>query len=175
MSRHSFYDKTTRPWVNARLTNASIVGHTTATEAKIWVRAWEEDNAGEPTDGQGLYWLVVSTLPIPSQLGQPQVVLDQNGQVSVVLNAAGGSSSLLPALVSAQSISLQYATDLTGTFELKGLQPATRYYYALFAGFERSQRWELGNEEPLHFRTRPTSATSVTFGVFSCHQPFTKH
>jgi len=175
MSRHSFYDKTTRPWVNARLTNASIVGHTTATEAKIWVRAWEEDNAGEPTDGQGLYWLIVSTLPIPAHLGQPQVVLDQNGQVSVVLNAAGDSSSLVPGLVSARSISLQYATDLTGTFELGGLRPATRYYYALFAGFERSQRWELGNEEALHFRTQPASATSVTFGVFSCHQPFTKH
>src|SRR4051812_16432650 len=108
MSRHGFYDKTTRPWVNARLTNASIVGHTTATEAKIWVRAWEEDNAGEPTAGQGLYWLIVSTSPIAAELGQPEVVLAEGGQVSVVLKSPAGTSHVLPALVSAQSISLQY-------------------------------------------------------------------
>jgi len=175
MSRHGFYDKTTRPWVNARLTNASIVGHTTTASAKIWVRAWEEDNAGEPTAGQGLYWLIVSTQPIPAELGQPEVVLAEGGRVSVVLSAPSGNRTVLSALVSAQSISLQYETDLTGTLAITGLQPGTRYYYGLFAGFERSQRWELGDEEPLFFRTRPANAASVTFGVFSCHQPFTKH
>lgn len=175
MSRHSFYDKTSRPWVNARLTNAAIVGHTTTTEAKIWVRAWEEDNAGEPTDGQGLYWLVVCTSAIPVHLGQPEIVLAQDGQISVVLVAPGGARSELPGLVSAQSISLRYATDLTGTFTVSELKPGTRYYYALFAGFERPQRWEVGDTDELSFRTRPEAASTVTFGVFSCHQPFTKH
>jgi len=128
MSRHSFYDKTSRPWVNARLTNAAIVGHTTTTEAKIWVRAWEEDNAGEPIAGQGPYWLVVCSAPIPAHLGQPQIVTEQGGQVSLILNGPGGTRSVLSSLVSAQSLSLRYQTDLTGTVTITDLQPGTRYY-----------------------------------------------
>ena len=35
---NSFVFKTERPWPNARLREGVIVGHTTATSAKIWVR-----------------------------------------------------------------------------------------------------------------------------------------
>lgn len=174
MSDLSFYNKTERPWLNARLTNAAIVGHTTETSAKIWVRAWEEDKNGEPTDGAGLYWLVLSSERIDGRRGQPMVERDAAGVFRVMLVAPDGTRTPLPGVVQTRSISLRYATDLTGTLTLGDLQPDQVYHYALFAGFDRAQRWELGNDQDLFFRTQVASARRVTFGVFSCHQPFTR-
>ena len=41
---NSFVFKSERPWPNARLGEGVIVGHTTATTAKIWIRAWQPGN-----------------------------------------------------------------------------------------------------------------------------------
>lgn len=49
MKRLHFYDREDRPWPCTRLTTASIVGHTTATSVRLWIRV------NEP----GTYFLVV--------------------------------------------------------------------------------------------------------------------
>ena len=165
MSELSFYNKTRRPWVGARLTNASIVGHTTETTTRLWVRAWEEDKHGQPTDGKGPYWLAVATSPIP-KTGKPEV---RTVDGTLTLHV-GGKKVENPVVI--VPISLTFSSDLTGVVDLDDLEPGTRYYYALFAGFERSQRWEVGHEDDLSFTTVPASPERVSFGLFSCHQPF---
>jgi alkaline phosphatase D len=49
----SFYDKKRRPWPNERLDRAAIVGHTTDTSARLWVRVKDE----------GAFQLLLSTDP----------------------------------------------------------------------------------------------------------------
>ena len=161
-----FYNKTERPWVGNRLTNAAIVGHTTPTSARIWVRAWEEDKNedGVSDDGEGRYWLMITEQPIDAT-GQPEI-RKSGGWPRVFI---GGTEVPTKAL---HSISLKFESDLTGVVDVDGLDPGRRYYYALFAGFERSQRWEVGNEDLLSFKTFPAEADHLSFGVFSCHQPF---
>lgn len=177
MGGQGFYYKTKRPWLNQRLTNAAIVGHATTTSVKLWVRAWEEDpEEGEqgqplPVSGDGLYWLVACTQPIEAGLGQPFVELRDDGPC-VVLH--GATETLLPGVVHLSRVQLRFATDLTSTVLIEGLEPGTRYHYALFAGFERPQRWEIGDSEPHFFRTQQANPSQMSFGVFSCHQPFTK-
>ncbi len=167
MSELSFYDKTRRPWVGTRLTNASIVGHTTRTTTRLWVRAWEKDKHGQPTDGEGLYWLAVAKKPIP-RTGQPEI-RKAGGKPALHV---GGTGKVKTAALT--SISLRYSTDLTGVVDVTGLAAGKRYYYALFAGFERPQRWEVGGEDDLCFTTVPSKPERVSFGLFSCHQPFKK-
>lgn len=161
-----FYSKTERPWNSKRLTNAAIIGHTTETSTRLWVRAWEEDKGQEdaPDDDLDRYWLMVTEEPIDTQL-QPRI--HRNGGERRVLLGDQEVST-----VSLKWISLKFATDLTGVVEIDNLQPGKRYFYALFADFDRTQRWEIGDTAKHSFRTVPRDQNRVSFGVFSCHQPF---
>jgi len=163
-----FYKKTERPWVNHRLTNAAIVGHTTPSSTRLWVRAWEEDKNkdGASDSGEGVYWLMVTEHEIDGT-GRPEI-LQRGGQPRVFIDGQEVATKAL------KPISLKFETDLTGVVDIEDLDPGRRYYYALFAGFKRSQRWEVGSQSPLSFRTLSRDPDRVSFGVFSCHQPFKK-
>jgi alkaline phosphatase D len=157
MSKLDFYDRgPDRPWVNRPLTNAAIVGHTTTDGARLWVRVWEP----------GKYWLLLSDTEIMVE-GVPVA----GGAGKAVLPLGDGSSLELPGLLLSKEF--DYSTDLTGVFELTGLQPGTEYYYCVFFDGERKDRWELRPDpERRKFRTRPEAPARVTFGLFSCHMPY---
>ena len=55
MKTFDFYDRgADRPWINPLLTSAVIVGHTTTTTTKLWLRAYQENT----------YRMVISSEPI---------------------------------------------------------------------------------------------------------------
>ncbi len=155
VSRLSFYDKEDRPWPGARLTSAAIIGHTTQTGARIWIRVWEP----------GDYCLVLSKTKI--DVGkQPCLV---GGKVE--LFSTVGKPEILDAHVVKKSIN--FDTDNTAVFDVQCLAPGTRYYYAVFAvKTKRRERWEIGRDHTHSFRTQRKDSAAVTFGLFSYHMPF---
>lgn len=173
MKNFEFYDRGgDRPWINPLLTNAAIVGHTTTITAKLWMRAYQEND----------YRMVVSPTPI---LNEQEAYVDwmpgtqtQNGKEVFVLKSAKGDEIRILDYASLSSpAKLKYDNDLTSVWELTGLQPNQRYYYAGFAVNvdERKTAWEVPPDSQYHrFRTQGEKQESVTFGLFSCHMPYKK-
>ena len=153
-SRLSFYDKEDRPWPGARLTSAAIIGHTTQTGARIWIRVC----------APGDYCLVLSETKIDVEK-QPYLV---RGKVK--LFSTDGKQEILDAHVVKKSIN--FDTDNTAVFDVEGLTAGTRYYYGAFAVAKRRERWEIGRDHTHSFRTQRKDSEAVTFGLFSCHMPF---
>ncbi len=154
--RFTFYDKEDRPWPSLRLTSSAIVGHTTDTTSRIWVRV------SEP----GSYCLLVSEQEIPKE-GRPGLSEEDTPQLS----RQGRKTLDLPGSVLEKQ--LDFSTDLTGVFDLTGLRPATRYHYALFSkDGQRREKWEVGRDAQHSFKTQASDPQEVTFGLFSCHMPF---
>jgi alkaline phosphatase D len=163
MGKFDFYDKgPDRPWINGRLTNAAIVGHTTANSVRLWVRVWEP----------GTYWLLLSVQKIEVD-GNP--VVDKKTSKATVLN--NGSVQTLPGTLWSKVIDKD--TDLTAVFDLTGLEQQTEYYYCVFSDHERGDRWELRPDPNRRkFRTAVDSShnqPAISFGVFSCHMPYKKN
>ncbi|MEM7307299.1 MAG: alkaline phosphatase D family protein [Planctomycetota bacterium] len=153
-----FYDKEDRPWPSNRLTSSAIVGHTSAKAARIWFRAWTP----------GDYCLVLSREPIEVDR-QPAVEEDLSAAFT---RASNGRKRRLGERVEVLR-DVGYGTDITGVFDVRDLEPGTRYHYAVFALDEdRSERWEIGRDHAHSFRTAAPDAESVRFGLFSCHMPF---
>lgn len=152
-----FYDKEDRPWPGARLTSGAIVGHTTSTSARIWVRAWEP----------GTYCLIVAEREI-DKAADPKPAGTR--AVDLVSRSNGASKRLACRLHAAK---IGYDTDLTHVFDVTGLAGGTRYHYAVFRkDGSRAEPWEVGRDEAHTFRTPPAAPERVTFGLYSCHMPF---
>ena len=145
----SFLDKEDRPWPNPRLTSASIVGHTTETSTRLWVRVKEP----------GAYELVISRERLAEWGAEMRVEEERMPALESVSADAGLSHTFTE------------DTDLTHTFDVTGLQPGTTYHYAVRSA---AGMWEMGWEQVLTFRTRPASMNVLTFGVHSCHMPYDK-
>ena len=163
VSRLSFYDKEDRPWPGARLKRAAIVGHTTQTTVRIWVRV------REPGD----YCLILSKKEIDAEK-QPRL---HKGKVKLL--GTRGKPKILDVHVvekvgkkKSGKKGINFDTDNTAVFDVDGLEPGTRYYYAVFAKSNRAERWEIGRDHTHSFRTQTVDAEAVTFGLFSCHMPF---
>ena len=149
------YDKEDRASALPRLFASAIVGHTTTDTARIWVRAHEP----------GDYYLIVSTNTLPES-GQPYDIHNQQLRVE-------DSTGLKPVIGELHEISLKYSTDVTGVIDLENLKAGTRYYYGLFSLIKkRSERWEVGRDAQLSFRTQPAEVEHCVFGFYSCHMPF---
>jgi len=149
-----------RPWVNVRLTSAGIVGHTTANSARLWIRVW---NAGS-------YALVVAEQPIPAA-GNLRPRLEAGR--AVLVDPAGAVRPLAGALVFTRSFAGD--SDFTGVFDLAGLKPATRYWYAVFPvdAPGNASAWELPPDEGHRlFRTQKAQSDELVFGLISCHMPY---
>ncbi len=160
-----FYgDGADRPWVNARLVSSAIVGHTTETSVKLWVRAWTA----------GSYCLLVSTSEIARGLAGSRPRLKDGDPA---LEDASGAM-----LQSFDCVHLEAAvdgtTDFTHTFEIGDLAEGRQYFYALFATDDNPAHnaWELA-PDPLGrtFKTLPQKRGRLTFGLVSCHMPFAKN
>lgn len=154
--RLTFYDKEDRPW-RGRLSSAAIVGHTTTTSSRIWVRA------SQP----GEYCFIVADQEIPTD-GQPRLGAD-----NVVETVRPTVTTPLTGILFMERRTLEFGSDITAVFDVSGLHPGFRYHYALFSLDEaRPERWEVGRDAPLSFRTQKASPATVTFGLYSCHMPF---
>jgi alkaline phosphatase D len=63
-------------------------------------------------------------------------------------------------------------------WEINGLQPGQRYYYAAFALDLKTRKtpWEIAPDNKVNrFKTQNGSQDSMTFGLFSCHMPYRKN
>lgn len=163
-SRLAFYDREDRPWPGARLKSAAIVGHTTQTTARIWIRV----------RAPGDYCLVLSETEI--DVGDRPQLDWENAR----LNPTPGKpenpdAHMLRKLAEPASgkKGIDFDTDNTAVFDVEGLAPGTRYYYAVFALKKKQvERWEIGRDHTHSFRTQGKDSEEVTFGLFSCHMPF---
>jgi alkaline phosphatase D len=138
-----------------RLSDGCILGHTTPHSTKIWVRVAVA----------GTYTLIVSTQRI-------QVAPDAIGEqlIDRYLQTIGIQNPIL------EHHDFQPETDKTHVFPISGLNPNTVYYYAVVAvpQVNINRRWRFGFENPHCFTTPLEKPTEVTFGYFSCHDPFKK-
>ena len=155
-----FYDKEFRPWVNARLTNSAMIGHTTATTVRLWFRVWKP----------GKYWLAVLAEDAGiSASGTPAVSAD--GKMTV--------DGEVVETISLMQKSFSYSDDLTQVFYVRGLNTKTRFRYVLFADSkddpDRKIAWEIGHDIEHFFQTDDDERDEVCFGLYSCHMPYTKN
>jgi len=138
-----------------KLQSMAIVGHTTDSSCKLWVRLYKPAK----------WWLVVSEKPLKGDLdtlGGREVddfLTDQQAQVVFV-----------------QSAEINQSTDNTHVFEINTLSAGKRYYYSVIADRQHAndtpRRTEIGNQEKKFFRTLPAQPDDVVFGFHSCHDPF---
>jgi alkaline phosphatase D len=129
-----------------KLQSASIIGHVTSDTARIWIRAYRP----------GTWSLVWSTKPIEGDLvkldGKPLAVFLKSFDCAY------------------ESYSFSWDDDLTHTFDLKGLDQNTVYYYYLMTdetdGTEAFRRTEIGCHKSLTFRTMADAMPDFSFGFY---------
>lgn len=147
-------DPTDTEMPHPKVASMAIIGHITSKTCKIWVRLYLEAK----------WWLVVSEKPLTGNLDS----LD-GMQVDTFL-----TSQKITALTYQANIT--EATDNTHTFLVRGLNPGKRYYYAVIADLAELQRiprrTEIGYSNRPFFDALPEDLSRITFGFFSCHDPF---
>lgn len=134
--------------LKCKLASAAIVGHTTSSTSKLWIRVYV-----------GGYWqLVVSAEPLEDDVLEAGEF--DAGRGHIIFN---------------DKYNFTDSTDLTHCFQITGLKPDTRYFYYVVVDKSRTdveRRVELGGGHQYWFRTLPKSITSLVFGFYSCHDPF---
>ena len=162
-STDSFIFKTDRPWPNARLKVAAIVGHATEDSARIWLRTgrpgafsllvFPHDRTLESSDGAAALGSALRAVPLPMD----------------------DAAALLPEMRRVDFEVADYAADTTYVADLEGLDPDTRYGYVLYDHDE--ERVLLGHNRPRRFRTPPPDdeRRAFQFALFSCHMPYAVH
>lgn len=129
MKTFHFYDRgSDRPWINPMLTNAVIVGHTTATSTKLWMRAYQENS----------YRMVICPEFL---LGHDEVATDWNPETNIkkgkeiffLKNTHNGDTREIANAVLTDKADLRFGQDITKVWEIDGLKPGQRYYYGAFA------------------------------------------
>ena len=162
-STDSFVFKTDRPWPNARLKVAAIVGHATESTARVWLR----------TGRSGAFALLVFpwTAGVESAGGEA-ALRSALGAVPLALDDA---AAVLPGMRRQDFEVGDYAADTTHVADLAGLDPDTRYGYVLFA--RDRERALLGHNRLRRFRTPPAQSErkAFQFALFSCHMPYAVH
>lgn len=165
--RHlTFYDSEDRPWPNERMKSSAIIGHTTRTDTRIWIRGEKE----------GAYWLVLAPAtkgPLPT--GEPpRIRAGANGDDTVIVNGANIQTTHTARII---GIEVANATDRTGVFDIDKLTAGSKYNYAVVARDPNSAdpaayAWVIGKDDALSVRTQAANPDRVTFGLYSCHMPY---
>lgn len=174
MKTFDFYDRgSDRPWINPMLTNAVIVGHTTATSTKLWMRAYQPNS----------YRMLLCPEPILNH-GEvatdwnPQTKIENGKEIFFLENANNGDTREIANALLTDQADLAFEHDITKVWEINGLQPGQRYYYAAFALNLKTRKtpWEIVPDNKVNrFKTQNGSQDSMTFGLFSCHMPYRKN
>lgn len=145
-------DPTSNEYKFSKLSSATIVGASTPSSVRLWVRPY-----------QGGWWSLVVT---EARLEGDLVRLEEKTVAQYLADR-----KIKPVFLAEAEIT--QASNLTHVFDVTGLRPNTRYHYALIASTrERSEvarRTELGADSPLVFRTPAAAPSGVTFGFYSCH------
>lgn len=139
-----------------KITTMAIIGHTTDTSCKLWIRVFRS----------ATWWLVVSEKPFTDDL---DLYYLNNEHVDDYFTGKNFPISYK------KSYKFSQDDDRTYTFNISGLKPNSRYYYALIADLEDAnkikRRTELGIERKW-FKTLPNNPNKITFGFYSCHDPY---
>ena len=143
--------KTERPWPNPRLKIAAIIGHTTATTSRVWVRTGQEGEFQllhfREDDSSAKEWFQNNKNMAPFPIGEaPQGV-----EVSPPFQTT-------------------WDTDATHVVDLDKLTPGKKFCYALYG--TKGERLILGHDKGHAFRTPSDGTGEFRFGLFSCHMPF---
>ncbi|MCY4487795.1 MAG: alkaline phosphatase D family protein [Deltaproteobacteria bacterium] len=156
----SFVFKTDRPWPNARLKVAAIIGHATSDSARVWLRT------GRP----GEFSLLV--YPREAALASSAGEAGLRAALSAAPLPLEDASAVLPEMRREDFEIADYAADTTRVVELRGLAPDTRYGYVLYA--RDRERVVLGHNRLRRFRTPPpeNERRAFQFALFSCHKPY---
>ena len=158
-SHDSFVFKTDRPWPNPRLKVGAVVGHTTATTARMWVRA---GRLGE---------FVFVTYPWEDALR----AFGSEEALSAFLSSVPFSFDETSSLTVSSRVAFtipDYSADTTHVVELDEMEPRTSYGYFLYDGAE--ERVILGHNRLRRFRTLGSEGEqrAFQFALFSCHMPY---
>ena len=147
-------DPTSNEQKYSKLTSAVIIGATTMDSVRLWVRVYQEER----------WTLVVTTAPLTGDL----VRLEEK---TIADFLAGQRIS--PVFMDSADIS--QVSNLTYVFDVTGLTPDTRYYYAVIADTaDAAQVWrrtEIGADKPQSFSTPAAVSHEIVFGFYSCHDP----
>lgn len=159
-SSDSFVFKTDRPWPNARLKVAAIVGHTTQDSVRVWLRT------GQPGEFSLLLYSRAAAL---ESSGGETALRAALGDTPLTLKRV---AALLPKMRREDFRIADYGTDTTAVVDLQGLDADTRYGYVLYA--RDLKRVVLGHNRLRRFRTPPPEdeRRAFQFAVFSCHMPY---
>jgi alkaline phosphatase D len=161
MGNLTLYDVENRPWTGPRLRNAAIVGHTTTSTTKIWIRSRLE----------GLHHFILTS-----------AALTQNDLNFGSREAADIISSLGAKILYKSSHNFRNSTDRTYVFEISKLisgaklNPGTEYFYYVFSDqVDLDPRIIIGRQDIHSFKTISASREKLSFGLYSCHDPFKKN
>lgn len=144
--------KTERPWPNKRLKIGAIVGHTTSTTAKLWLRTGK-------TGSYTLLWYSKEN--------------DENNEVFKGFKKVPYPLTEVPNGVLGRKFEINnWDDDSTVVLNLEDLNPDTDYGYGLYS--EGENRVVLGQDRLHNFRTMPEQDVSLSFGFFSCHMPYSE-
>ena len=148
-SPDSFVFKTERPWPNARLKVAAIIGHATKDSARAWLRT------GRPGEFSLLVYRQGTVLA--SSAGEAAL----RSALSAAPLALDDAEGLLPGMRREDFEVADYAADTTRVVDLQGLDPDTRYGYVLYA--RDRERVMLGHNRLRRFRTPPAESERRAF------------
>ena len=155
----SFVFKTDRPWPNPPLTVAAIVGHTTPTTARLWLR----------TGRTGQFTLLLYPREEIADAAARAALRESLGQVPLSLDA----TAVIVSGARQQDFAIDNLdSDTTTVLDLEGLAPNQRYGYLLH--FRDEERVLLGHNRLRGFRTPPSfeQRRPFQFALFSCHMPY---
>ena len=160
-SPDSFVFKTDRPWPNPPLTVAAIVGHSTPTSARLWLR----------TGRTGQFTLLLYSQEEITDAAARAALRQGLGHAPLSLDDA---AALVPGARQVDFAIESRDSDTTTVLDLEGLAPDTRYGYLLH--FRDEERVLLGHNRLRGFRTPPSyeERKPFQFALFSCHMPYKK-
>ena len=155
----SFVFKTDRPWPNPPLTVGAIVGHSTPTSARLWLRTGQTGEFTLLLFPQAEIADAAARAALRERLGQVPMSLDD---LQALLAGARRDDFAIGDLDS----------DTTIVLDLDGLLPDTRYGYLLHV--RDGERVLLGHNRLRGFRTPPPyeERRPFQFALFSCHMPY---
>ena len=155
MGKYSFKRKNERPWPNSRLGMAVIIGHTTGTSARIWVRTDDENKE------HAYRFLYFDRKQRKSEKDLGEIFEELRWKEKINKDDLNPFNSV--------EISPKENSDTTCVIDLKSLKPDTKYSYAIWSVNDCAL--VLGHDKRRRFST-PSEDGGFAFGLFSCHNPF---
>ena len=153
--------KSDRPWPNSRLRVGAVIGHATSTSVRMWFR----------TGSPGRFTLLL--YDCSEAIGSSAVRTSLRSRLAAVPISDEETRDILEADRMVSFSVLDYSSDTTHVLDIDGLDPDTRYGYALHSRSDEG-RVILGHNRLRSFRTPPAEGEQRRFQIAlaSCHMPY---